>query len=92
LPAVSPFAGVFEIVAAIHLRKYIEGEWLLLLSGVFSILFALALAVLPVAGLVVIAWRVGAYWVVNGAMLLRLACRLRSLAKHAPPRGAIPVL
>jgi uncharacterized membrane protein HdeD (DUF308 family) len=91
VPAWSLVSGVFEIVAAIHLRKYIEGERLLLLSGARSILFGLALVLVPIAGLLVIAWWVGAYWIVSGAMLLGLAFRMRNLAKHAPPRGAMPV-
>ena len=42
--------GVFEIVAAIQMRKYITGEWLLALGGVLSFLFGVLLLLNPAAG------------------------------------------
>ena len=71
--------GVLEIVGAIRLRREIEGEWALVLSGVLSVLFGILLAVLPApAGLLSLLWLVGAYAVVFGVMLIVLAFRVRN--------------
>ena len=77
--------GIFEIVAAIRLRKEIEGEWALGLCGVASIVLGLALGGAPLQGLVVIAWIIGVYAIAFGAFLLSLSFRLRkfSRALHA---------
>lgn len=73
--------GVTEIVAAVQLRKEIEGEWLLGLSGVASVLFGLAMVFWPGAGALALIWMIGAYAVVFGAMLVGLAWRLRNMQK-----------
>ena len=78
--------GVVEIVAAIRLRREIEGEFLLGLSGVLSVLFGLLLIVRPGAGAVAVAWLIGIYAILFGALLLALAFRLRGLRG----RGAQP--
>ena len=71
--------GIFEIVAAIRLRKEIEGEWLLALSGVASLIFGILLIALPAAGALALIWLIGAYALVFGVLMLVLAFRLRGL-------------
>jgi uncharacterized membrane protein HdeD (DUF308 family) len=71
--------GIFEIVAAIRLRKEIEGEWLLALSGVASLIFGILLITLPAAGALALIWLIGAYALVFGVLMLVLAFRLRGL-------------
>ena len=70
--------GIFEIIAAIRLRKEIEGEWLLLLSGLLSVLFGIAMAIWPAAGLVAVTWLIGAYAILFGVLLVVLGFRLRN--------------
>ena len=74
--------GIFEIVAAIRLREEIEGEWLLLISGLLSVLFGIALAIWPAAGLVAVTWLIGAYSIIFGILLIVLGFRLRNWGKQ----------
>jgi uncharacterized membrane protein HdeD (DUF308 family) len=76
--------GVLEIAAAIRLRKEIRNEWLLLLSGVASVVFGVLLAAQPGAGVLAVLWLIGGYAIVFGVLMLMLAFRTRKfVAKPA---------
>ena len=80
------FTGVFEIMAAIRLRKELANEWFLILSGALSVLFGVLVIVYPGAGALSVAWLIGAYAVAFGIMMLMLAFRVKSLV--TPSRTA----
>jgi uncharacterized membrane protein HdeD (DUF308 family) len=67
----------FEIAAAVRLRKVIQGEWVLALAGVLSIVFGIARWVAPIAGTVMLTWWIGVYVLLAGVVQLVLAFRLR---------------
>jgi uncharacterized membrane protein HdeD (DUF308 family) len=69
--------GVLEIIAAVTLRNEIEGEWLLGLCGVISILFSVILLVNPGVGAVAIIWMIGVYALLFGIAMIFLGLRLR---------------
>ncbi|HEX4590788.1 MAG TPA: HdeD family acid-resistance protein [Gemmataceae bacterium] len=79
--------GIIEIIAAIRLRRHIEGEWLLALAGVLSIVFGLVLAAMPLAGMLAVAWLVGAYAVVFGTLWVGLGMQLRRFGRNMPVLG-----
>jgi len=71
--------GVFEVIYAIQFRKEIEGEWLLVLSGILSVGFGVVLIAQPIAGALAVLWMIGVYAIAYGVMLVVLAFRLRNL-------------
>src|SRR3546814_13429435 len=77
----SILTGVLEIAAAIRLRKEIEGEWLLALSGVLSLLLGIAVPVAlymnPPATILSVAWAIAIYAVIAGVVLIGFGLRLR---------------
>ena len=70
--------GALEIAGAIRLRKIIQGEWLLALSGLVSIIFGVLVLGFPAAGAVGISWILGAYAAAAGFILIALGIRLRT--------------
>lgn len=70
--------GVLEIIAAIRLRQEIEGEWVLALSGLLSLVFGILLVIWPGAGVLAMIWLIAAYAIVFGVFLIILGFRLRS--------------
>lgn len=79
--------GVFQIAAAIRLRKEIQNEWLLILSGALSVVFGVLLVLNPGAGALAVLWLIGSFAILYGALLVVLSFRLR---RHAAPAAAAP--
>jgi uncharacterized membrane protein HdeD (DUF308 family) len=77
--------GVLEIVAAIRLRKEIDGEWLLVLSGLASVIFGVLLVAQPEAGAMALLWIIALYAFVFGVLLVMLAFRARTFGRGASP-------
>lgn len=71
-------SGVMHIVGAIRLRKEIDNEWLLIASGVISILFGLFLLSRPGAGALSMVLVIGAFAMIHGVLEVMFALRLRS--------------
>jgi uncharacterized membrane protein HdeD (DUF308 family) len=74
--------GVMQIWGAIQLRKEIEGEWLLILSGLLAVAFGVLLLVQPGAGALALVWIIGWYAILAGCIYIVLAFRLKK-HKHS---------
>lgn len=75
--------GIFEIAAAISLRKTISNEWFLILNALLSILFGAVLLLLPGVGALALVWMIGITAIVIGILLLAIAFRVRNWQKSA---------
>jgi uncharacterized membrane protein HdeD (DUF308 family) len=71
--------GVFQVIAAIALRREIDGEFWMGLGGVLSVVFGILLVVSPGTGLVALVWLVGAWAIAFGISSLGLAYRLHGV-------------
>jgi uncharacterized membrane protein HdeD (DUF308 family) len=79
--------GVFEIIAAIKLRKVIDNEWCLGLAGLSSVVFGILLIAWPAAGILSLLWLIAAAAIAFGVLQIMLSLRLRGLKSRltSPP-------
>jgi uncharacterized membrane protein HdeD (DUF308 family) len=84
IAAWSVVTGIFEIAAAIRLRKVIRGEFFLGLAGVLSILFGILVVVFPGAGAVAVVWAIAVYAILFGILLIAVGIRLRRFRPQGP--------
>jgi uncharacterized membrane protein HdeD (DUF308 family) len=71
------FTGLLKVVMAISFRRELENEWLMILSGVLSVVFGVILGVLPGVGLLSLVWLLGIYALIFGVALIVLGFRVR---------------
>ncbi len=74
--------GILQIVAAVQLRKEIEGEFWLGLAGLVSVAFGLFLAARPAAGALAVLWLIAGYAITFGTILVALAIETRAFANR----------
>jgi len=75
--------GVLQIWGAIQLRKEIEGEWLLALNGLLSIVFGVIMFAQPAAGALAVVWVIGWFAILAGCSYIALAFKLRKYKRSA---------
>ncbi|QNP50490.1 HdeD family acid-resistance protein [Diaphorobacter aerolatus] len=76
-------SGVMRIIWAIRVRKEIDNEWMLILSGLLGIILGVMLVMAPLAGVFV-----GAIWIAVGALFygalqIWAAFKMRKLSPSA---------
>ena len=69
--------GALQLYAAIELRKVIDNEWWLILSGLLSIAFGAVLIAWPSTGALAVIWTIAWYAVFFGCLFVGLAFRLK---------------
>jgi len=81
------WGGLFRIIAAVRLRKELDGEWLLIFGGVVSILFGLMLFKHTGAGIVAISWLIAFFASMFGMLLISFGIKARKFQKQAGSAG-----
>lgn len=65
--------GIMEMAGAFQTRLVSLPEWLLLVSGVLSLVFGIVLLVWPYLGVLALAWLIGIYAILYGILHLVIA-------------------
>ena len=75
--------GIMAIIGAIQLRKEIEGEWLLILSGAFAIIFGILMFTRPASAALAVVWMIAIFAIIFGIDLIMLAFKLKGYKNRA---------
>ncbi len=74
--------GALEIIAGVGLRKEIDNEWWLILTGILAIIFGLLVFQNVLAGFLAIAWVFGIFAIAAGIMSIALSFAVRGFGKR----------
>ena len=72
-------SGILRIILAVRLRKEIEGEWWMVLSGLVSVVFGVLMMARPGAGALAVLWVVAIWSIVGGVFLVILSFKVKGL-------------
>jgi uncharacterized membrane protein HdeD (DUF308 family) len=71
-------SGILHIFAALHLRRDMRDEMVLVINGVLTAAFGVVMVLLPWGGLQMLAWLLGVSSLCFGVLLFAVALRLRA--------------
>jgi uncharacterized membrane protein HdeD (DUF308 family) len=80
-------SGAAETIAAIRWRQVLTREWVLVLSGVLSIVLGIVLLAAPAPGAFALSQVIGIYAIVYAAMLGTMAVRVHHWEREHPTVG-----
>lgn len=81
--------GVMEIIGAIQLRKEIDNEWMLIISGALSVIFGVVLLLGdPLSNILTLLWLFAGLAIAFGVVTVILAFRVRNMGGTTPTRTA----
>ncbi|MGL6267982.1 MAG: HdeD family acid-resistance protein, partial [Chitinophagaceae bacterium] len=75
------FSGISRIAMAIQLRKEIQGEGWLILSGILSVLFGIIVFAQPGIGIATLMMIIAIFAILIGTLLIVLSLKLRKSGK-----------
>ncbi len=71
--------GAIRIAAGMQLRRMIDHEWFLVLSGVLSVILGIILVLVPMVGMITVVWVFGFFMLLFGVIQLFLGKKLRQV-------------
>lgn len=71
--------GIIEIVLAITYAKIVPDNWLMILTGILSLIFGFLLMRNPAAGILAVIWIIGMYAILFGVMVIAAGFTLKGL-------------
>ena len=75
--------GIIEIVSGLEFRKVLPGEWMMIVTGIMSIILSFLLFLMPKAGAATLIWILAFFLIVFGVLQILIAFRLRKI-RHGP--------
>lgn len=71
------FGGMSEIIMSVGVRKQVDRWWILLLSGIISVLFGMFILYAPLEGMLTIIWVLAGFTLAIGIISIILAVQLK---------------